>query len=420
MNKSRKVFVRALCLFLAVLMALSLVFSVISAYAVDKKEISELEKKKEELEAQADELQSEIDSMESQQTRYIDRKAALDKKLQFNQDEIAIINEQLSLYEQEIEDTKAELEKANAAEKGQYDQLRVRMRAMEESGSLSYIAILFDATSLTDLLSRVSDMKDIMTYDQTLQQEYITTRQDVESLKAELEEAQEMQEAVKAELEYKQLQLEAQTKAAYEMIANLTDDLDVAKTAYEEFAEDEDALQEEISQKMKELQAQEAAARRSSGGGSSGGSGGGGAAAPSVVSAGSFLWPVGCYLITSEYGYRYHPVLGYERFHAGVDIGAGAGSAISAAAEGTVATAAYNDSYGNYVLINHGGGNATLYAHMSSMAVSAGQYVSQGQVIGYVGSTGLSTGPHLHFEVRINGSTVNPLSYFSGYTIYNG
>ena len=85
-----------------------------------------------------------------------------------------------------------------------------------------------------------------------------------------------------------------------------------------------------------------------------------------------------------------------------------------------MATATYNDSYGNYVLINHGGGNSTLYAHMSSMAVSSGAYVTQGQVIGYVGSTGWSTGPHLHYEVRLNGSTVNPLSYYSGYTIYNG
>ena len=96
------------------------------------------------------------------------------------------------------------------------------------------------------------------------------------------------------------------------------------------------------------------------------------------------------------------------------------GLSLSASAAGTVATSTYNDSYGNYVLINHGGGNATLYAHMSSAAVSAGQYVTQGQGIGYVGSTGWSTGPHLHFEIRLNGSTVNPLQYFSGYTVVDG
>ena len=138
------------------------------------------------------------------------------------------------------------------------------------------------------------------------------------------------------------------------------------------------------------------------------------------MGSGSFVWPATSYLVTSEYGYRIHPLQGVQKFHSGIDIGAGAGTPIYAAAAGTVATATYNDSYGNYVLINHGGGNSTLYAHMSSMAVSSGAYVTQGQVIGYVGSTGWSTGPHLHYEVRLNGSTVNPLSYYSGYTIYNG
>ena len=203
------------------------------------------------------------------------------------------------------------------------------------------------------------------------------------------------------------------------MLADLENDLDAYNKAYEENEQAEKELADEIDTLMETLRRQEAAAAaaaRPSGGGSSGNSNTG----SSVMGSGSFIWPATSYLVTSEYGYRIHPLQGVQKFHSGIDVGAGAGTPIYAAAAGTVATATYNDSYGNYVLINHGGGNSTLYAHMSSMAVSSGAYVTQGQVIGYVGSTGWSTGPHLHYEVRLNGSTVNPLSYYSGYTIYNG
>ncbi|MDY5100390.1 MAG: M23 family metallopeptidase, partial [Oscillospiraceae bacterium] len=227
--------------------------------------------------------------------------------------------------------------------------------------------------------------------------------------------------AIIQEMEFKQQQMEAQTTAAYEMIANLENDMEAYNTAMAENDEAEAALQKEIDALMAKLREEEAAAaaaaeaEKNKNNGSSGGGTGG-----SVMGTGDFRWPVDCYLITSEYGYRIHPIQNVTKFHAGVDIGAQSGQSIYASAAGTVAVSTYNDSYGNYVLINHGGGNATLYAHMSSTAVTAGQYVSQGQVIGYVGSTGWSSGPHLHFEIRLNGSTVNPLQFFSGYTIYNG
>ena len=140
----------------------------------------------------------------------------------------------------------------------------------------------------------------------------------------------------------------------------------------------------------------------------------------SALANGTFIWPVpDCTLLTSRVGYRMHPILGYERFHAGVDIGAKAGDTIIASDGGTVAVAEYSDSYGNYVLINHGNGYTTLYAHMSSMAVEAGQAVEQGDTLGYVGSTGWSTGPHLHFEIRYNDEKTDPEAYFTGLTYYN-
>ena len=422
MSKSRKKFIRFTCVFLAVLMLLSVFISVLPALAVSRAEINKLKEEKEALEAKIEEIQGNIDSLESAQTRYIDRKAALDQRILLNQQEIDIIMAQIELYDEQITETKQKLEEATKSEEDQHAALCSRMRAMEESGTLSYVDVLFSATSLTDLLSKASDITHIMSYDKNLQTEYAAARENVEELKAELEVAQTEQQAIRSELEFKQQQLEAQTTAAYEMLAGLENDLEAYNKAYEENEQAEKELADEIDSLMETLRRQEAAAAaaaaRPSGGG--GGSSGGGNNGSSVMGSGSFVWPATSYLVTSEYGYRIHPLQGVQKFHSGIDVGAGAGTPIYAAAAGTVATATYNDSYGNYVLINHGGGNSTLYAHMSSMAVSSGAYVTQGQVIGYVGSTGWSTGPHLHYEVRLNGSTVNPLSYYSGYTIYNG
>ena len=415
MNKKRKLIVRIICVFLAVLMVLSLLLSVITAYAVDQSEIDALEEQKAALEAKSAELQESIGAMETQHARYIDRKAVLDQRIQCNRDEIDVIQQQMLLYDQQVTEAQEKLSAAMTAEEEQHTLLRRRMRSMEESGTLSYVNILVKANSLTDLLSKISDIGDIMEYDRNLQEAYVETRSDVAELSAELEEAQAQQEAINKELEFKQEQLEAQTVAAYEMIAGLEDDLDTYNTAIAENEAAEDALQHEIDELMEELRKEEAAAAAAAA--AAAGNKTPKTPSQSVMNSGDFLWPVGCYIVTSEYGYRVHPLQGVSKFHAGIDIGAQAGQPIYASVAGTVATSTYNDSYGNYVLINHGSGNATLYAHMSSAAVTSGQYVSQGQVIGYVGSTGWSTGPHLHFEIRLNGSTVDPLQYFSGYTV---
>ena len=136
------------------------------------------------------------------------------------------------------------------------------------------------------------------------------------------------------------------------------------------------------------------------------------------TATGSYIWPCpSSTYVTSRYGYRTHPIFGDERFHSGIDISANEGATIIAADSGTVSVATYDSSYGNYVTVYHSNGTYTLYAHMSSLAVSAGQTVSQGDTIGYAGSTGWATGPHLHFEIRSNGGTVDPLAYFSNYSL---
>lgn len=420
--KKRKQFIRVTCIFLVLLMLLSLVASVITVRAVSQEEIDALQEEKQALEAKSQALQDKVNSMEKEQSRYLDRKAVLDEKIACTGDEIAVIQKQVELYAAQISETGAQLELAKKSEGEQFELLRSRMRSMEESGTISYVNVLLNANSLSDFLGKVTDISEIMHYDQNLQAEYVNARENVQLLNARLEEAQERQCAIQEELTLKQEQMEAQTVVAYEMIAAIENDLDTYGAELEANEQAEAALQKDIDALMAKLAAEEAArkaaeeaARRASQQAASASTTP--PAASSVGATGTYKWPVDCYIITSEYGYRVHPLQQTTKFHAGVDIGAQSGQAIYAADTGTVATAATNSSYGNYVLINHGGGNATLYAHMSSMAVSAGQSVTKGQVIGYVGSTGWSTGPHLHFEIRQGGSTVNPLQFFSGYTI---
>ena len=139
----------------------------------------------------------------------------------------------------------------------------------------------------------------------------------------------------------------------------------------------------------------------------------------SAVSLSSLMWPVpSCSLITSRFGYRVSPTAGASSYHGGLDIGAGEGATIVAAEAGQVILAGVNGGYGNCVMINHGNGIVTLYGHMKSIAVSYGQTVTKGQTIGYVGSTGVATGPHCHFEIRINGAQTDPAPYFSGLTYW--
>ncbi len=415
MNKSRKRFVTGIAFFLALLMLVSLLAAAMpAAKAVSQSQIDALQDAKSELEKKSKDLQAQIDSLKDEQGRYLERKAALDEQNELNRQEINLINQQIALYDRMIEEKAEALQNAIAEEEAQYQMLCTRMRAMEESGSLSYVAILFKATSFSDLLSRLADISDIMEYDKRLEDDYIASREDVQTVKAEYEKTQADQEQYRVELLDKKAQLEEQIDAACKMIETLEENIGEYTDAYYENAAEEQELQGQIDALLKQKQAEEEAARKAAEAAAkaSGGTYNGGTS--TYVSKGYFIWPTpSCYTVSSGYGYRIHPIFGTERFHSGIDISAGAGAQILAAASGTVSIATYSSSYGNYVMISHGGGNATLYAHMSSMLVSVGDTVSQGEVIGYVGSTGWATGPHLHFEIRINSALVDPMTYFS-------
>ena len=398
------------------------------AYAVSQSEIDELQKKLDALEQQAQEQQDVINDLTNQKARFITRKIALDGKIEINRQMIELIGEQIKIYDEIIAEKQAELDKALEKETAQTELLRSRIRAMEENSSYSYASFIFDSSSVTELLSRIGDVNDIMHYDKALEEEYMAAREDVESIKKSYEEVRHEQELLQKELDTKQAELDAQVEAAYTMIADIETLSDDAQAEYDAIAEEEAKAEETLQEAIRKRAAEEAAknaANNANSGGASGGSGGnsgggGSSGGGSATSLSNLQWPVpSCTLITSRFGYRVAPTTGASTYHGGLDIGAGMGASIVAAGAGDVIYAGANGGYGNCVMIDHGNGVVTVYAHMSSIGVSYGQYVTAGQYVGAVGSTGVSTGPHCHFEIRINGAQTDPAAYFSGLTYWN-
>ena len=398
------------------------------AYAVSQSEIDELQKKLDALEQQAQEQQDVINDLTNQKARFITRKLALDGKIEINRQMIELIGEQIKIYDEIIAEKQAELDKALEKETEQTELLRSRIRAMEENSSYSYASFIFDSSSVTELLSRIGDVNDIMHYDKALEEEYMAAREDVESIKKSYEEVRHEQELLQKELDTKQAELDAQVEAAYTMIADIETLSDDAQAEYDAIAEEEAKAEETLQEAIRKRAAEEAAknaANNANSGGNSGGSGGnsgggGSSGGGSATSLSNLQWPVpSCTLITSRFGYRVAPTTGASTYHGGLDIGAGMGASIVAAGAGDVIYSGANGGYGNCVMIDHGNGVVTVYAHMSSIGVSYGQYVTAGQYVGAVGSTGVSTGPHCHFEIRINGAQTDPAAYFSGLTYWN-
>lgn len=414
--------------FCALLAAAALAAS-LPAYAVSQAEIDDLQKKLDALEQQAQEQQDVINDLTSQKARFITRKLALDNKIEINRQMIELIGEQIEIYDEIIAEKQAELDKALEKETTQTELLRSRIRAMEENSTYSYASFIFDSSSVTELLSRIGDVNDIMHYDKTLEEEYMAAREDVESIKKSYEEARHEQELLQKELDTKQAELDAQVEAAYTMIADIETLSDDAQAEYDAIAEEEAKAEETLQEAIRKRAAEQAKYNQNNnsnngGGGNSGGSGGnsggGSSGGGSATSLSNLQWPVpSCTLITSRFGYRVAPTTGASTYHGGLDIGAGMGASIVAAGAGDVIYAGANGGYGNCVMIDHGNGVVTVYAHMSSIGVSYGQYVSAGQYVGAVGSTGVSTGPHCHFEIRINGAQTDPAAYFSGLSYWN-
>ena len=420
-NSHRKPWIVVLSLILCVLMLGGLLTSALltmvgaASSSEIQKTINELKNQAQEIAAQGAALQAELDANASETDSTIDQKSSIDKQISVTEAEIQNTNALIQQYSLLIAEKQSELEDALERQAEMNETYKQRLRAMEETGTISYWSVLFKATSFSDLLSRIDSIHEVAEADQRmlaeLEQISLEIQEDRESLEAELTAQQEAKDA----LAEQEATLQAQRAEADALLIELAAAYDNLTDEYLANEAEEEALRKEIMEAQAAyeaaLSAEEAERLAQQNQNNVAGSGSSSNVTPSTSGFVSPL-PGGAY-VTCAYGWRIHPIWGDRRFHSGVDLAASQGTPIYAVAAGTVTTATYGDANGYYVALSHGNGYGSVYCHMTNYIVSVGDSVSQGQVIGYVGSTGWSTGPHLHFEIHVNGSAVNPMDYIS-------
>ena len=417
--KNRKLWISVLAGVLAVIMVLGLVAGVLPGL-VNAASISELQQQVDRLKEEKKKIDAEIAKLEGKlsdnldnMTAIVERKNNIDQEVFMLHSQMANLNEQIAAYSLLIADKQDELDVAEERLKQLNEQNKERIRAMEEDGGLSYWSVLFKANNFADLLDRMNMVQEIAAADQRRLKEMSDAAKEVSDAKAALEVERQGLEASKAELTASQETLEAKRKEADKLLAQLVaigqeyeDLLEKAEADSREIGKDLDSAEEALDEA--EYRQWLSTSVPPSTSGSSGNSGGN--SAPGGL---TWLRPCNYVAFTSPFGWRKHPIYGDYRFHYGVDLAGPTGTPIVATRSGVVADAAYNWSGGYYVTLDHQDGYKSQYLHMTHYIVSAGQYVTAGQVIGYMGSTGGSTGPHLHFSIIYNGSHVNPANYIN-------
>lgn len=391
----------------------------VRAFAVTQSEIDALRAKRDAIQAQRLEKQAVVDELQAEEAGIIDQKRALDERNMYTLQQIQVNNEEIALYDEMISEKEKELFAAQALEDEQLQKYRARVRAMEENGNLNFIAMILKSNNLGELLTTIDDIGEIMQSDKQLEDAYIRARENTEEVKADYEEYRaeinEKQDVLREEQE----KLAGEIEEATELLLSVRNDLENKQAEFAAIMEEEEATENAIWALVTQLEAERAAAAaRDAAGQGGGGSTGGGDSSGGANATGSFIFPVASYVyISSRFGMRVHPITGEYKTHNGMDIASNMGTAVYAADGGTVVLAEWYGGYGNCIMIDHGNGYKTLYGHLSYIGVSSGQSVSQGETIGQVGSTGNSTGPHLHFEVYRNGSRIDPEQFYSGLVI---
>ena len=418
MNK-RKRMVQILAGLMAAIMLLSLILSLIptsvsaASSSEIRKQLNKLKEEKKVITAQINEVKGLYNANENEIEGLVSQKNAIDQEITLLHQQVDNINQQIAAYAVLIADKQDELDDAEKRLAELNEKNKERIRAMEEEGKLSYWSIIFKANNFSDLLDRLDMIQEINAADQRRLKEIASAAREVESAKVELAGEKEELEVTRQELAEAEVVLEEKRQEADAILTELIAQGD----EYEAILDESEALQaqlmKDIAKKEKELKDAEykewlatyvPPTTLPSGTDTT----------PSTQTPSSSGWvkPLKSYTITSAFGMRRHPVLGYDRMHEGVDMAAPKGTPIYAAKSGKVTTASFQSGgAGNYVVINHGDGFTSVYMHMTNYIVSKGQYVKAGQVIGYVGSTGISTGNHLHFGIAYNGNYKNPMSY---------
>ena len=417
----KKICIAVISLMLCVLMVGGLLTSALMTMASAassseiQKTLNDLKNQAQEIADQGAALQQEIDANQSDTQTTIEKKSDIDKQITITEAEIQNTNAQIQQYSLLIAEKQSELEDALARQAEMNETYKARIRAMEENGTISYWSVLFKATSFSDLLSRIDSIHEVAEADQRMLDELDAIAREIEADRQSLEDEMAAQEEAKAALAEQEATLQAQRSEADAYLIELAAAYDNLTDEYLANEAEEEALRKEIMEAQAAyeaaLSAEEAERLAQQNQNNVAGSGSTSNVTPSTSGFISPL-PGGAY-VTCAYGWRIHPTWGDRRFHYGVDLAASQGTPIYAIAAGTVTTATYGDANGYYVSISHGNGYGSVYCHMTNYIVSVGDSVSQGQVIGYVGSTGWSTGPHLHFEIHVNGSAVNPMDYIS-------
>lgn len=371
----------------AVLLAFIFSIPFANVYAKNPSEIDKLQKEQEKVNQQIKQTQSRMNQVKNEKKNVSKSIEDLDHKLNLAEDELSNVENLLSQLDNQIAVTTVDLERASSDASSQKELLKKRVRVMYENGNAGYMSVILDSTSFSDFISRVDFLKKIINFDMNLLNRMKDHRDLVADKKSQLESEQKEKEVLKNRISEKKEQVAKTKQEREETLKDLTKDL-------KELERQEDKLLAQSNEFAKQIIALQS---------------------KNNYVGGQLEWPSpNYYKITSEYGYRTHPILKKTKLHTGIDIAVPSGTTIIAANSGTVIYSGYNGSYGNTVIIDHGGKISTLYAHNSKLLVKVGDKVERGTAITKSGSTGLSTGPHLHFEVRENGDHVDPMKYLKG------
>lgn len=457
--KNRKKIVSILAGIMAAVMVLSLLLSLIprasaASSSEIKNQINDLQNQKSDIREQMQDLQSQYEETEDEIANLLSQKGIVDQEIFLLHTEIENINQQIQAYNLLIADKQEELETAETRLTELNEEHKDRIRTMEEEGELSYWSVVFNAKSLSDLLDRLNMIQEIAASDRRRLQELSDAAEVVANAQAALEEERAALEKTRKDLDNSYAELAGKRQKSEELIQTLMKKADEIEGLHEELEKEDEALLLEIAQKEKEYndakyqeyleymatyttappettappattQATESNSQTEAPQATEGASTPEQTEPPATTEATqppteetkpeavTWLRPCSYVRISSPFGNRESPTEGASSYHQGVDLAAAEGTPIYATRSGTVTVATYSNSAGYYVSINHGDGFSSVYMHMTKYVVSSGQQVSAGQVIGYVGSTGISTGPHLHFGISYNGGYVNPAIYVS-------
>ena len=351
-------------------------------------EIDELQDKKNEIQTQIDESNNQILEVDEELTENLQQIQKLDENIKTTENDLKELEQKIANIEEEISNVGKDLEEITSKYQKQKKLLDTRLVAMYETESTNYLDVVLGAKSLSEFISSYYLIGEIASYDMDLLELVQDEKEEMELKSNQINNQKENLEKEKRTEQKTQIALSNTKILRKNLISRLSEKEQALQAQIDEYNKQVEDIENEIKSLALTINFGE------------------------DYKGGEMKWPImGHYTITSNYGMRVHPITGVYKLHTGVDISATIGTDFTAIADGIVVKAEMNRAYGNMVIIDHGGGVQTLYAHGSEIVAQVGQEVHSGDVVLKVGSTGYSTGPHAHFEVRINGETVNPLDY---------